>query len=83
MAWPTWSSKHAYQLGRTAAIVADGDHIAQLALFALSYSLEYIDEVIRSASAGEDDDAFGLGAGHGSDWRRWRSSKMGLAGTRR
>lgn len=54
----TWTTKHAYQLRRAAAVVADGYHVAERALLILPDRLEYVDEVVCGAAAGEDDDAF-------------------------
>lgn len=54
----TWSAKHAYQFRRAATIVADGYNIAQRALLIFPDRLEYVDEIVCSAAAGENDDAF-------------------------
>jgi hypothetical protein len=60
----TWTAKYSYQFRRASTIVADRDDIAQLALLALAYRVEYIDEVVCSAAAREDDQALRLVVAH-------------------
>ena len=57
----TGSSKDAYQLAGRAAIVGDWNDIAESALLRLSNGIEDVDEIVRSAAAGEDDNAVACG----------------------
>jgi hypothetical protein len=50
----SWTSEHSDQFGRRSSIVADGDDITQRTVFAFSDRIEYVDQIVGSASAGED-----------------------------
>jgi hypothetical protein len=56
----TWTAEDAYELRGASAVVADRDHVAQRTPLIFSHGIEDIDEIIRSASPREDDNAFGF-----------------------
>lgn len=67
MYFRTWPAKDADNLARAAAIVGNGNHIAERRLVGAAQVLKDVDEAVGGASAREDDDA-GPGVG-GGGWR--------------
>lgn len=53
----TWPAKDADNLARAAAIVRDGNDVAERRAVGLAHSLKHVDQVVRRAATGEDDDA--------------------------
>jgi hypothetical protein len=56
----TWTAKDADQFRGASAVVTDRNYVAEWAPLVFSHSLEDVDQIVCSASTGEDNNTFGF-----------------------